>query len=399
MAEDPKLVKFKIKHINWSLDYNDSGDRISTPIILQDKNGPCPLIALINTLLLTNDLQLNHHTDSIHIQIDQTKSDAILHFKSVLLQHFHQSVSIDLEVLLKHVGDLLLAFTDEQEDITPLLSSLPLLHTGLTVNPNLITGDFNQEDLATKLFTLFDLKFKHGWVINQIENENAEWSEELAITSSNSNNSGGASTDDYSQLVEFFNRLETFDKIQDYLLLDAAHSTQETTIKHNQQLISKWLDLNRTQLTKIGLTKLNIGLNNQEFVIFFRNNHFSTLFKKSNNEFYILITDTSFQSKNSCKIIWQSLNSISGNDDLFFTGDFLPVLDIDQDLRHPEEDVSVDYLLTKQLQEQEDEELAKRMQKTYDKRSQQPQPKKPPPAAKAATKDEKKKKKKTCTIV
>ena len=39
---------YEIKVIEWS----ESKDRI--PILLQDKNGPCPLIALVNTLVLRN---------------------------------------------------------------------------------------------------------------------------------------------------------------------------------------------------------------------------------------------------------------------------------------------------------------------------------------------------------
>lgn len=57
----------------------------------------------------------------------------------------------------------------------------------------------------------------------------------------------------------------------------------------NKLLIEKWLNLNQTQLTLQGLNKLNDELDINQFIIFFRNNHFNTLFKKSNQEFYILI--------------------------------------------------------------------------------------------------------------
>ena len=55
---------------------------------------------------------------------------------------------------------------------------------------------------------------------------------------------------------------------------------------------------------------------------------------------------------------------MSGNDDLFFTGDFKPVLDIDQDLPNFAPDTgNSDYLLLKQLQEEEDQKLAAGLQK------------------------------------
>ena len=48
-------VQFPIKLINWSLDPQNQ-TIITTPILLQEINGPCPLIALCNTLLLNNDI-------------------------------------------------------------------------------------------------------------------------------------------------------------------------------------------------------------------------------------------------------------------------------------------------------------------------------------------------------
>ena len=51
-------VQFPIKLINWSLDPQNQ-TIITTPILLQEINGPCPLIALCNTLLLNNDIRTN----------------------------------------------------------------------------------------------------------------------------------------------------------------------------------------------------------------------------------------------------------------------------------------------------------------------------------------------------
>ena len=63
---------------------------------------------------------------------------------------------------------------------------------------------------------------------------------------------------------------------------------------------------------------------------------------------------------------------MSGNDDLFFTGDFKPVLDIDQDLPNFAPDTgNSDYLLLKQLQEEEDQKLAAGLQKIRQEKTQQ----------------------------
>lgn len=380
MSQVTNIPTFKIRAVWWSLDYDSANEdnKLVTPILLQDENGPCPLIALINTLLLNYELYQRMFEVGLVEDISDKKLAALHNLKTLLLTNEASTGTIALVKILSQLGDMLLVYVENkslQYEVDKLLESLPLLHTGLSVNANLINGDFAHDDLASILFDVFDLKFKHGWCINQIDSERVDWNDSTEDISSE---------DNYATLVDIFNQLQTFDKIQDYLLDDNAE------LAHNQKLIRKWLDLNRTQLTTIGLNRLNIDLVKEEFVIFFRNNHFNTFFKKGNQEFYLLITDASFNNKAS-KIVWQSLNSISGKDDLFFTGDFLPILDIDQDLPGESND---DYLFSKRLQEEEDNALAKQMQETYSKQD----------GAKGDKKDKKnkdkdKKKKRDCIIV
>lgn len=393
-------VQFPIKLINWSLDPQNQ-TIITTPILLQEINGPCPLIALCNTLLLNNDIRTNSFIldegEDEDKGVDQLKFEALNNFKTNIINKYHSLGKIDLQQVLEYIGDLLLIYTENKTDwnrnhqnhnnssqkeftIDELLLKLPLLHTGLNVNPILISGDF-EYDLATQLFELFELKFKHGWIIDPINQHGHHHQEEEGNSqdSQNSQNSQIWTNQEYGKLVNLFDQLENFDKIQDYLLLDQQ---QDKEVLGNKLLIEKWLNLNQTQLTLQGLNKLNDELDINQFIIFFRNNHFNTLFKKSNQEFYILLTDSSFVNSNkSSKIIWQSLNSVSGKDDLFFMGDFTPVLDIDQDLPNVNtnklggdiysQDQNPDYLLLKQLQEEEDQKYAERLQNNYNNKSRQ----------------------------
>ena len=356
-------VQFPLKLINWKLDSNH--DLLSTPILLQEKNGPCPLIALCNTLLLNHDMQTNNKSvldeDPTYFANNQERSKEISmdNFKSKLINKYHNQGKINLDEVLQYIADLLLVYIEGIEDrfkftIDEFLSNLPKLHTGLNVNHILYSSEF-QQDLGTELFDIFELKFKHGWVVDSTNHEPTLWNDA-----------------EYNTLVELINLLENFDKIQDYLLHD--DDDDDPQIHQNKEFLSKWLSLNQTQLTQQGIAELNDKLDTNEFIVFFRNNHFNTLFKKSENEFYLLLTDSSFvgsshTSNKSSQIIWQSLNSVSGNDDLFFTGDFNPVLDIDQDLPNFAPDTgNSDYLLLKQLQEEEDQKLAAGLQKRYDKR-------------------------------
>lgn len=351
-------ITFDIRIIRWSLDYNSLNDdyKLETPILLQDKNGPCPLIALVNTLLLKYELNQRNYDDFTEPDLlSQSKNSSLVELKILLAGHEAATGSIKLDVLLSQIGEMVLIFKKDKPmnyEVDNLLALLPLLHTGLSVNPNLMNGNFDETNLSTDLFRLFDLKFKHGWCINQIDSEDVVWE----TTGANIGDD-----DNYSKLIELFNQLQTFDAIQDYLLLGESTNISKIDLLKNQLLIKKWLSLNSTQLTKIGLTRLNLDLRDEEFIIFFRNNHFNTLYKKNNNDLYLLITDSVINDKSN-KITWQSLNSVTGKDDLFFNGDFLPVFDLDFG-------IDEDYLLTKQLQEEEDQRMAREIEEQQKKRS------------------------------
>lgn len=349
-------VVFPMKLISWSLE-DQNGEALTTPILLQDRNGPCPLIALVNTLVLQFDFR-NAHFDGGILSQSEKQYEQIKNLKSKLFTHYHNSSSIDLADILGLVADLFLVYAEDvpnllHEMVDNILQQLPKLHTGLDVDPNLTNGDFSQ-DLATTLFTIFDLRFKHGWVIEDCGRKGHTDDED----------------DSTNEPLLILHDLQTFDKVQDYLLLLDTNSS----VAENQRLIRMWLDETCSQLTMKGLKLLDLDLSSPQFAIFFRNNHFNTLFKKSRNEFYLLITDSSFQSK-SGKLVWQSLNSVSGEGDLFFTGDFMPVLDIDQDIGQQGETFDSDMMLLRQLQEEEDEALARKMQEKYEKRKTRQSPK------------------------
>jgi len=340
-------VEFPVKTIRWS-QYEQL-----TPILLQEENGPCPLLALVNTLLLRSDIEartwdLEDSTRDFNVVIDDSSAPAdnapiegsssggafkkkrqdTSKLRSLLKKNVGDRVL--LADILGCLGDLLLDLTNvDSEVINTLLENLPLLHTGLDVNPNLYTGRF-PSDFASQIFSVFDLNFVHAW----------RW--EPCIE---------------SPADRVFRELQTFDGIHDYLLGSASEGDAEA--KHD---VRSWLEDNSTQLTAYGLQKLDSEVKEDLVAVFFRNNHFSTLYKANDHGFYLLITDTVFLKSN--KYVWQSLNSASGGDDIFFTGEFLPILD-NSDF-HVEADEEDDMKLLQRLQEQEDSEYAKRLQRNYD---------------------------------
>lgn len=83
-------------------------------------------------------------------------------------------------------------------------------------------------------------------------------------------------------------------------------------------LIDHFLRSNASQLTVYGLFCLQEGLKERELCVFFRNNHFSTMFKL-NGEIYLLATDQGYI--NQPDLVWEKLNEVHG-DTVFMTGKF-----------------------------------------------------------------------------
>lgn len=112
-------------------------------------------------------------------------------------------------------------------------------------------------------------------------------------------------------------------------LEDSAVSEPSTSRMENGSLgiavsegkvIEHFLKSNANQLTYYGLFCLQECLKEQELCVFFRNNHFSTMFKYK-GDLYLLVTDQGYLSQQN--VVWEKLNEVHG-DSLFFTGDFTP---------------------------------------------------------------------------
>lgn len=88
--------------------------------------------------------------------------------------------------------------------------------------------------------------------------------------------------------------------------------------QQNGELIRNFLRSNASQLTIYGLFCLQEGLKERELCVFFRNNHFSTMFKL-NGELYLLATDQGYI--NQPDLVWEKLNEVNG-DTVFMTGNF-----------------------------------------------------------------------------
>ncbi|GER30387.1 protein FAM63A [Striga asiatica] len=84
------------------------------------------------------------------------------------------------------------------------------------------------------------------------------------------------------------------------------------------EVIRNFLKNSASQLTIYGLFCLQEKVKERELCVFFRNNHFNTMFKYE-GELYILATDQGYL--NQPDLVWEKLDEVNG-DTLFMTGNF-----------------------------------------------------------------------------
>lgn len=150
-------------------------------------------------------------------------------------------------------------------------------------------------------------------------------------------------------------------------------------------VISQFLEETASQLTHEGLVRLHDQLHERELVVFFRNNHFSTILKVVDRQYqgciFLLATDEGFAHEN--RIVWEKLNEVSG-DTTYCNSEFEAVrLTEDEQFsqhRDYEEALRLQEMENKAKQEEEDLALAKKMQAEMDLPARPPQqPKMPLP--------------------
>uniref|UniRef100_A0A131XEU6 Ubiquitin carboxyl-terminal hydrolase n=1 Tax=Hyalomma excavatum TaxID=257692 RepID=A0A131XEU6_9ACAR len=289
-VEQPPQSVYHIKWVRWN--------NQKTPIVTQNENGPCPLIAIINVLTLKGLIKLPHTLDIVTV-----------------------------EQLMEHLGDCILssipkdipesAQLNYEQNMHDAIAILPKLQTGLDVNVR-FTGvkDFEYTPECI-VFDLLRIPLYHGWLLDP------ESPEILAAV-------GNCS---YNQLVE--------------KIINNKSSTKPELVTE-ALLAEAFLERTASQLTYHGLCELNSTLTEDELCVLFRNNHFITLHKRK-DRLYQLVTDQGFL--NEPDVVWESLINVEG-DGQFADSDFVVNPPKPRCLT-TEQQIDRDEELAKQLQEEE----------------------------------------------
>ncbi|EDO19412.1 hypothetical protein Kpol_1002p59 [Vanderwaltozyma polyspora DSM 70294] len=330
-------LSFETKHIQVN--------GINKKIILQNENGPCALVALTNILLI---------------------SPAHAAFATDLVNFVQRSEIVSLQDLVQVLANIGIQNPNGANvDVNQLLQLLPQLHTGLNINPT-FNGSF-AEGIEMSLFRLYNVGIVHGWIIDpevdpiafqHVSRYSYEEAQTVLVQSYDISNG----------TLQVANPQEVLD--------DASY-------------IKSFLARSATQLTEYGLKHLREVIMENSYAVLFRNDHFATI-HKYNGELYTLVTDLGY--KNNTNVIWQSLKSVNGSQDNFYTGQFIftnaepeerqlanavsnPFSDQNEDSAVPmnlnqavtqnNDTVEDDEELARRLQEEEDRRYAGTMQRSY----------------------------------
>ncbi|CAF2992500.1 unnamed protein product [Rotaria sp. Silwood2] len=238
------------------------------PILLQNLNGPCPLLAIANILFLRQRIRLDPNAGAI-------STERVI---AIIAEYILQ---IDITKLSNEDR------ANFEHNVADALAVLPKLQTGLDIN--LIFNGVDKFEYTREciVFDLLGIQLFHGWVIDPQNNELQK------IVNAN-----GSS---YNQLVE--------------KMIRQRQSNREGLARESL-LIEQFLEENRSQLTHYGILQLNETMRDNQLAVFFRNNHFSTIWKY-NKQLLLLVSDEGFANHTS--IVFETLTDI-GNDSSFTDG-------------------------------------------------------------------------------
>lgn len=326
-AETAKTETYQVKIIRWN-DGQGSANGRESPILLQNKNGPCPLVALVNALSLSTPAA------SPTALVDILKSREQVSLSLVLDAMFEDLVSGRTSG-----GDGDGDDQSEMPDVGELYSFLQGLHTGMNVNPRFLPttavlnaykrtslqhlhpsmrvrampGTF-EDTREMQLYATFGIPLIHGWLPSR---------EADAVVCEALVRQSAPSYDSVQNLFFHESELET------KLLTprpgadsgDSGLTPEEQTLYQDVLTIKAFLAQSATQLTPYGIEAVATSMRPGTISILFRNDHFSTLYRHPETmQLMVLVTDAGYATHE--EIVWETLVDVRGERAEFYSGDF-----------------------------------------------------------------------------
>ena len=249
------------------------------PYLLQGANGPCPLLAICNILLLNETMSLEK-----------------------------DSKDVEFETLIQRVANILIERSTVRHDshaavLDESIGILGNLNKGMDVNIRFTSVDAFDHTKETAVLYLLGIRLFHAWIVSEDDFTVFPYLSPLS----------------YNEAVE---KVAHYEEIKTKAVesgdFDSAAANSDTV--HTGETIAQWLHATSSQITSDGIIDVNSKMKDNELAMLFRNNHFAVICKKE-DRLFALVTDVGFTKTN---IMWESLDQLDG-DVAYFDSSFLPI--------------------------------------------------------------------------
>eukprot|EP00598_Pedospumella_elongata_P005000 CAMPEP_0184968484 /NCGR_PEP_ID=MMETSP1098-20130426/1537_1 /TAXON_ID=89044 /ORGANISM="Spumella elongata, Strain CCAP 955/1" /LENGTH=351 /DNA_ID=CAMNT_0027490103 /DNA_START=79 /DNA_END=1131 /DNA_ORIENTATION=- len=265
-------------------------------IICQNQNGPCPLLAIANILLLQDKISISSDVSIISLaELTQIVANAILE-------------KIGQSSLPEHV-----------KLVESVLNILPKLARGLDLN--VIFSGVNKFEFTEELsvFDALGIQLLHGWICDPNDIPAS------ALIGNLSYNHLIFRLVEYKSLSLARKEAEAEDNTAGLPIGGESEGPDSKSAKvepkkdihelrRDGALIEKFLADTAGQFTYPGMLALYSTMQDRQFAVFFRNNHFSTMYFY-NGQLFTLITDLGYLHEPS--VVWELLDHIDGNSEFY----------------------------------------------------------------------------------
>lgn len=221
-------------------------------VLMQSANGPCPLLAACNVLLLRNQLELH-------------RGARFVDFEDLIGRLTNRMLDSNVSATGGRGANI-------QENMHACLDVLPTLNVGMDVNCRFSGPKEFEATRELAVFDLLDITLVHGWVASP---ENTKVYKAVGELSYNT----------------------------------AVERVIEGEGREDGLTIREFLDESASQLTYEGIVQLHSELRERELAVLYRNQHFSTLLK-CEGALYLLCTDVGFVGQDA---VWERLDSVDGD--------------------------------------------------------------------------------------
>jgi len=247
--------------------------------VLQEQQGPCPLIGIFNVLLLRGSVRLD--TQMMWISFQEMIDHIKRYFEQQLSKRSFRDVDSD-----KTANDI--------KNFEDARKHFPNLEKGLDINVKFSEPDAFEFTTEVAMFDVYGIRLVHAWTVDPQMTG-------LAFIREQS----------YNELTSFI--LSELDEKSNLSDIDIA------IIEQRKDLARSFLQETSSQITAHGLFRLHEVINESEICVLFRNNHFATI-TKHKGKIYLLVTDRGLvNDTRSC--YWQSLSTLDG-DSVFLDSSF-----------------------------------------------------------------------------